>query len=122
MALYKGYSSFEYERSKTVKIIDIELVKLNLLNHLFTKRGSRVKMPNFGTLIPELTFEPLDDQTIGIMEQEIAEVMNYDPRVRLLDMTTLPDFENSAITVHVKLDFLQFDIVDTMDLNLEFEA
>lgn len=122
MALYKGYSSFEYERSKTVRIIDIELVKLNLLNHLFTKRGSRVKMPNFGTLIPELTFEPLDDQTIGIMEQEIAEVMNYDPRVRLLDMTTLPDFENSAITVHVKLDFLQFDIVDTMDLNLEFEA
>jgi phage baseplate assembly protein W len=122
MALYKGYSSFEYQRTKTVRLIDIELVKLNLLNHMFTKRGERVKMPNFGTLIPELTFEPLDDQTISIMEEQIASVIDYDPRVRLLDLTTLPEFDNNTVTVHVKLEFLEFDIVDDMDLHLEFEG
>ena len=122
MALYKGYSSFEYQRTKTVRIIDIELVKLNLLNHMFTRRGERVKMPNFGTLIPELTFEPLDDQTISILEEQIASVVDYDPRVRLLDLTVLPEFDNNTVTVHVKLEFLEFDIVDNMDLHLEFEG
>ena len=122
MALYKGYSSFEFQRKKTFRINDIELVKLDVLNHLFTRPGSRVMMPNFGSIIPDLTFEPLDEQTLEILEEDLLRVVNFDPRVDLIDLTILPDFDNSAVTAHVKLLFVEFDLVDEMDLNLIFEG
>jgi phage baseplate assembly protein W len=68
-ALYKGFSSYEFERVKEFAISDVELVKLDLLNHIYTRRGSRVMMPTFGTVIPELVFEPLDAITTEILEQ-----------------------------------------------------
>ena len=74
--LYRGYSSFEFEKNKQFRVTDIELVKLDLLNHLFTLRGSRVMMPNFGTIIPELVFEPLDSETIESLEEEVRNVLN----------------------------------------------
>lgn len=122
MALYKGYSSFEFQRLKTFKLNDIELVKLNILNHIFTRRGERVRMPNFGTIIPELVFEPLDEETLDTLEEEISAVVDYDPRVKLLDMRVLPEYDTNTVTVHVKLDFLEFNIVDNMDINIEFEG
>ena len=55
--LYRGYSSYEYQNKKTFSVTDVELVKLDLLNHIFTRKGDRVMMPNFGTRIPDLAFE-----------------------------------------------------------------
>lgn len=122
MALYKGYSSFEFQNKKTFRIIDIELVKLDILNHLFTRIGSRVMMPNFGSIIPDLLFEPLDDETIELLEDDITRVINFDPRVALLDLRVFPDYDNNSVEVHVKLDFVELDLVDEMDLNLTFEG
>ena len=122
MALYKGFSSFEFQRKKTFRINDIELVKLDLLNHLFTRPGSRVMMPNFGSIIPDLAFEPLDEQTLEILEEDLVRVMDFDPRVELIDLTILPDFDGSSVEAHVKLYFIEFDLVDEMDLNLIFEG
>ena len=122
MVLYKGFSSFEFQRRKTFEITDIELVKLDILNHLFTRPGSRVMMPNFGSIIPDLTFEPLDEQTVELLEEDLTRVVNFDPRVPLIDLTILPDFDNSAVTAHVKLLFVELDLVDEMDLNIIFEG
>jgi len=122
MALYKGYSTHEYQRRKTLSLNDIELVKLDLLNHLFTSRGERVMMPNWGSIIPEIVFEPLDDQTIRIVNDDVRAVVNYDPRVKLLDMNMVPSYDEGRLEVHVLLEFLEFDIVDNMNLNIEFEG
>jgi len=70
--IYKGYSTFEFEKSKTLTLRDVELVKLDLLNHLFTQKGARVMMPTFGTIIPELVFEPLDEDTLDELHSPIT--------------------------------------------------
>ena len=95
--LYKGLSSFEFQRKKTFKLRDLELVKMDLLNHIFTKKGERVMMPNFGTLIPEMAFEPLDTETVSLVREEVTRVINYDPRVNLINMETSPDLLNSPL-------------------------
>ena len=84
--LYRGYSSFEYENNKTLKINDLELVKLDLLNHIYTRQGERVMMPTFGTRIPDLAFEPLDNVTLDILRNDLLTVFNFDPRVSILDL------------------------------------
>lgn len=122
MALYKGFSSFEFERRKTFKITDFELVRLDLLNHIFTRPGERLMMPNFGSIIPELTFEPLDDQTLDILQEDLQRIVNFDPRVELIDLEVYPDYDTNSVAAHVKLFFIELDLINTMDLNIAFEG
>jgi len=118
--LYKGFSSFEFQRKKSFKIRDIELVKLDLLNHIFTKRGERVMMPTFGTVIPEMTFEPLDQDTIEIIESEVTRVLEYDPRVEILNIDVQPNYDNNSLYVGAKVLYVELNRVDSLELNIQF--
>jgi len=120
--LYKGYSSFEFEASGSFRLIDIELVKLDLLNHIFTRKGERVNMPRFGTSIPDLVFEPLDEETTDIIESELTFVFEYDPRVELLDLTVTPNADGNSITAAARLLYIELDTEDLMNLNIQFEG
>ena len=120
--LYKGYSSFEFQRAKTFKIRDVELVKLDLLNHIFTKRGERVMMPNFGTTIPEMTFEPLDTETVNSVVEQVRFVLDYDPRVEILEVDVRPDYERNSLYVGARVLYVELNIVDDFELNIEFGA
>ena len=122
MALYKGFSTFEYERVKTFSINDIELVKLDLLNHIFTRRGSRVMMPQFGTSIPDLVFEPLDEFTTDALEEDLRAVIAFDPRVQLvsLDMNITPD--QNSVSVNIRLFYIELEVTDDFELNILFES
>jgi len=121
MALYKGFSIHEFEKRRTFQVTDMELVKLDLLNHIYTRKGERHYMPRFGTRIPDLPFEPLDEITISILREDLEYVINYDPRVELLDMRLTPDYDNHMITASAKLRYLELNTVDTLDLHIEFQ-
>ena len=120
--LYKGYSSFEFQRTKNFKVTDVELVKLDLLNHIFTTRGSRVMMTRYGTSIPLMLFEPLDDDVIVTIEEELRLVFEADPRVDLLTLNIQPNIDEQTITASAKLSYIELNITDDFELNLQFEA
>lgn len=119
--IYAGYSSFEFEKNKSLTIRDIELVKLDLLNHLFTPRGSRVMMPTFGTIINELTFEPLDTSTLDELYAEVKGVLDFDPRVDILKLVIVPDYDTNTAIVEATLHYIELDTVDEFNLNIQFE-
>ncbi len=118
--LYTGFSSFQYNDNKSFTLTNIELVKRDLLNHIYTEKGTRVMMPNFGTRIPLLVFEPNDEETRAIVESDLREVFEYDPRVRLINLsvTQLPD--NNAIIALADLLYIEFNVRDV--LRLEFKS
>ena len=119
--VYKGFSSFEYEAAGTFKIVDVECVKMDLLNHIFTRRGERVMMPNFGTSIPDLVFEPLDEETLDMLESDLRFVFDFDPRVELLQLTIDPSYDTYTVTAGALLRYIELDTTDLMNLNLTFE-
>lgn len=119
--LYKGYSSYEYEKTKQFKLADIELVKMDLLNHIYTRRGERVMMPTFGTRIPDMAFEPLDDITLDIIRNDLISVFNFDPRVEVLDLQVVPDYDNNSILAAARLLYIELNMVDTLELNIVFD-
>ena len=119
--LYRGYSSFEFEKSKTFTLRDVELVKLDLLNHLFTQRGSRIMMPTFGTTIPELTFEPLDADTLDELYEQVKAVLDFDPRVEIIKLVIVPDYDTNSVVVEGSLFYIELDTVDDFNLNIQFE-
>lgn len=120
MSLYRGFSTYEYEKTKKFTVTDIDLVKLDLLNHMYTTRGERVMMPTFGTRIPTLAFEPLDKFTLDILEEDLLHVINFDPRVELIDMQILPYYDKNTVTATIMLRYIELDMVDRMDLNIQF--
>ena len=118
--VYKGYSSFEFEQNDTFLLTDVQLVKLDLLNHIFTRRGERVMMPTFGTQIPDLVFEPLDDTTLAILESELLTVINFDPRVELIDLIITPNFDASSVEARANLRYIELAVTESLDLNISF--
>jgi phage baseplate assembly protein W len=120
--LYKGFSSFEFQKNKTFAIQDIALVELDLLNQIYTQRGSRVMMPTFGTIIPTLVFEPLDEQTVEAVEDELLTVFKFDPRVSLLNMQVVPNYDTNSLLVTALLRYVELNVVQPFSLNIIFEA
>ena len=120
--LYRGFSSYEYQNTKTFNLTDVELVKLDLLNHIFTRRGERVMMPRFGTRIPDLAFEPLDDITLMVLEEDLRYVVNFDPRVSLVELTVTPNPDTNSVVASLMLFYVELDLVDSLDLNITFES
>jgi phage baseplate assembly protein W len=120
MALYKGFSSYNYQTNKTFSVTDIELVKFDLLNHIFTRRGERVMHPNFGTRIPDITFEPLDSITLSILEEDLRSVIAFDPRVELVRLNVIPYYDLNTAIVQIEVLYVELNMQGTLDLNISF--
>jgi len=121
MTLYKGFSTANYKANGSFSLTDIEIVKRDILSHIWTRKGERVMMPNFGTTLQDLMFEPLDNTTVNTVREELIEVIEHDPRVQLLNMDVQPVHTDSAILVIITLRYIELDIVDTINLNITFE-
>lgn len=119
--LYRGYSTYEYQQKKRFNLTDIELVKLDLLNHIYTRKGERVMMPNFGTRIPDLAFEPMDQITLDILEEDLRAVFAFDPRVRLLELRITPYYDEYTVIASARLLYIELNITGLLDLNITFE-
>ncbi len=78
-------------------------------------------MPMFGTRIPDLAFEPLDAFTLSILEEDLRAVFAFDPRVRLLNLTITPDYDNYTVVASAALLYIELDMTGTLDLNILFE-
>lgn len=117
---YRGFSTRYYvnNNGKTTSISNIDVVKDDLLNHIFTIKGERLMMPGFGTRIPLMAFEPLDKDTIKIVKDDLNEVFAYDPRVKLLglEVVALPD--NNALVAFADLLYVEFDVRETLRIEI----
>lgn len=116
---YKGFSSSVYENNKSFKLIDLELVKTDLLNHIWTRPGDRVGMPTWGTRIPDLPFEPLDQELLDIIKEDLTMVFNADPRVKLLDIKLFALPNNNAVAAISTLQYLELNIVDDLRIDVK---
>jgi phage baseplate assembly protein W len=121
VGLYKGFSSYQFEYNKSFKLLDVELVKRDLMNHIFTRIGERVYMPLWGTRIPDLLFEPLNEDSIGIVENDLTTVFEYDPRVELVELNVIPLYDQNAIIATALLNYIELDLQDLFELRLEFD-
>ena len=115
---FSAYTGLEYTGTNTLKLYDVSLVERNILNHINTEKGSRVMMSNFGTDIPRLLFEPLDEIVIEQIKIEIQKVVDYDPRVTLKDIVVTPLYDKNTIAVYLNLYYVELQVTKDMNFNL----
>lgn len=121
-SLYKGFSFFRYQYDKSIIVTDIDLVKVDLYNHIFTRIGERVKMPSFGTTIPDMLFEPLTEDLLFQIDTEMRKVFAFDPRVELVWLEVYPFYDTQTVFAAAELRYIELDITDRFDLRLEFQG
>ena len=122
MNTYKGFSFFQYQYDKSITMTDVKLVNRDLYNHIFTRLGDRVKMPSFGTNIPDMLFERLTEDLLFDIEQELERVFTYDPRVSLISLKIYPLYDQSSVYAVADLNYIQLNLNDRFDIKLEFEG
>jgi phage baseplate assembly protein W len=121
-SIYRGFSTQKLIDSKgnTFVTTDVETIKQDILNQIYTIKGERVMFPDFGTRIPLMAFEPLDPTTIQIIKDDLNNVFNSDPRVKLIDLAVLALPDNNAIVAIVDIQYIELGSFET--LNFEFAA
>ena len=114
-ATYKGFSTVAGVKSN--QLYDLDIIKQDLINHFYTRKGERVMNPEFGSIIWDLLYEPLDESTKEDMIEDCKRIINSDPRVQMIS-TNLEEFEN-GIKIQNNMNTLPFD--KKINLQLDFE-
>jgi phage baseplate assembly protein W len=109
----KTYSDldFTFRRNPVTDAVsvkrDVEAVKQSIINILSTNRGERPFIPDFGANIRSYLFENFDGVTASLVEEQIRVALaNYEPRVRVLDLSVegLPD--RNAMRIQLEFEIL----------------
>lgn len=114
---YLGFSTFGNKRG--FQLTGKDLITRDLLNHIYTLKGERVMLPDFGTRIPLMAFEPLDELTLAAVDEDLRAVFEYDPRVELIALVVFALPNNNAIVAVADVQYIELGgPVET--LRLEF--
>lgn len=103
MVKFIGFSSYNHRIGSTT-LEDIDLAKRDLFNHFHTRRGERLGEPEFGTIIPELLFEPFDLRVTDLIDEDIRTIVNTDPRWTMVDYD-IDDSRQHSVTVNLRLRY-----------------
>jgi len=103
MRKFKGFSTVD-RRGGNFKLYDIELAKRDLLNEFYTRKGERLMSPTFGSIVWDLLFDPMTEETTELIKEDTLRIVTKDPRLELRDFA-VTESEHS-ITVTVVLNYV----------------
>lgn len=121
MSTYKGFSTVNDLSQKSFRLVDFELVKQDILNSLYTRRGSRLMNPNEGCIVWDLLYEPLTNAAKEEINENLTEIVNRDPRVRLQEINLIPQQDQNTITAELRLFYLPTSQIETLIVRFNSE-
>ena len=116
--IYKGFSTSAGNKSNM--LYDIDVVKQDLINHFYTRKGERVMEPEFGSIVWDMLYEPLDESAEEDLIEDCTRIINSDPRCELLDIQL--DSLGNGIRIDININVLPFNKQDTIQLDFERET
>lgn len=83
----------------------------SIRNIVFTLPGEKFFNQNFGSKISRTVFENVDNISASIIVDEIRQsIQNYEPRVRLIDVKSSPDYDNNSFDVTIVYSIIGTDV------------
>ena len=113
--MYRGFSTVG--RNRKFRLTDFELVKQDLINHFYIRKGEKLMNPNFGTIIWNVVHEPLTEDLKSVIVTDIKAIASYDPRISI-DNVVITEYDQ-GIQVELQLRYVQTN--QTNLLNLQFD-
>jgi len=86
-------------------------ISRSLKNIVFTIPGEKFFNPNFGSQLYTVLFENLDDISALKIKDEIRQsIINFEPRVDLIDVKVSPNFDNNEFDVTIIYEIIGADV------------
>ena len=83
----------------------------SIRNIVFTQPGEKFFNPEFGSRVSESLFEIVDEvSSITIRDEIRSSIINYEPRVKLLDVIVIQNVDDNEMNVTVKYKIIGIDI------------
>lgn len=124
MATFIGFTT-DGKTKPPFSIVDLDLVKQDILNQLKTSKGERVMRPNYGSIIKESLMNPLDPLTVQDIEDDCIRIVNSDPRVSLINLNVAELEHTLRVEMYLqyKADLTEDVLIAEFDVNFnEVEA
>jgi len=115
VSIYRGFSTLQ--ESKRFKLTDFELIKRDILNHFYLRRGEKLMNPNFGSIIWNILFDPLTDELRKAVTDDVKRIIAYEMRVQL-DRIIVTEFDHG---LQLELDLTYLTTNQTDQLKLRFD-
>jgi len=112
---YKGFNTIDQQ--KKFKLVDVDLVKRDLLNHFAIRKGEKLMNPNFGSMIWNMLYEPMTTEVQNAIIADVKRVVSYDPRLRV-DNIIIDTFDQ-GIQLQIDLTFLPQNLSDRLVLQFD---
>ena len=116
---YRGISTVDNKGNNFVKY-DLALIKQDIINHFHIRQGEKLEYPEFGTIIWDVLFEPLTESLKEAIIKNVTDIINYDPRVSVNNVT-IQTFE-SGIQIECALTYLPYNISESLRLTFDESA
>ena len=83
----------------------------SLRNIVFTQPGEKFFQPEFGSRVTESLFDIADEVSASAIRDEIrSSIINYEPRVKLLDVTVIPNPGENEMNVTIEYEIVGLNI------------
>lgn len=116
MTSFVGYSS-KNKLKGPFTLRDVDLSVADFVNHLETRKGSRLMLPEFGSILPELVLEPFTADLVEQIKEEVLEIATEDPRLNINDVQV--EQVEQAITIRISALYVPTQQEETIDLLYE---
>lgn len=114
MSTFIGFSTVN--RNKKFTLVDLDLIKQDLLNAFNIQQGQLVGRPGYGTIIWSYLFESQIPETQTAIYDEIQRVVGGDPRLYINNIYMFPQ-ENGIL---IELDLQTVATTDAQRLSIFF--
>ena len=115
---YKGFSTVN--RSKHFRLTDFDLVKQDITNHFNIRKGEKLNNPDFGTVIWDMIFEPMNDDTKATIMKDIQRIVSYDPRVSAQNVV-ITEYDQ-GVQIEIDLIYIQTNQVEKLQLQFDEQS
>jgi phage baseplate assembly protein W len=114
--VFVGYSSVDTSIKQT-QYTDLDLIKRDLINHFYTRKGERVMMPTFGSIIWDMIFEPMTADNVTLIVDDSTNIVQQDTRVNLQSIN-LVEYDH-GIQLQMNIYYQPLDIVEAFSLDFD---
>ena len=116
--MYRGFSTVG--RTRKFRLTDFELIKQDLINNFYIRKGEKLMKPDFGTIIWNVIHEPLTEDLKSVIVSDIKAIASYDPRLSI-DNVVITEYEQ-GIQVELELRYVLTDQTNVMNLKFDNQA
>jgi phage baseplate assembly protein W len=115
---YKGFDSTRSDIG--YKLYDVDLVKKDIMNHFYIRKGEKLENPDFGTIIWDMIFEQFTPEVKEKIAENVQDIINYDPRIQVESVSV--DSTEQGIRIEAIITYLPFNIKERMKFDFDRES